>query len=329
MPVIAPGSRILVSGANGFIAVWLVRYLLEQGFAVRGTVRSKEKAAFLIEMFKSYGDKFELVVVEDITKEGAFDEAVKGVDAIEHTASPFHFDADDPQELIDPAVNGTIGILKSAQKNAPEVKRIIILASCATVMRESVEPIVLNESDWNNEAIEMCQKLGRNALPAKKYQASKTLAEKAAWAFCREHEKNLNWDLVVINPPFVFGPILHPVSSPAALNTSAKVWYNAVVASTGEQLASAGGNYIDVRDLSVSLIQSLSVAEAAGERIIVCAGKCHGICFVCSYSIAFRLISLARMVRCGKLTYSSTDSRQDSCCGHSGRWEKASVQAQL
>ena len=60
----------------------------------------------------------------------------------------------------------------------PEVKRIIILASCATVMRESVEPIVLNESDWNNEAIEMCQKLGRNALPAKKYQASKTLAEK-------------------------------------------------------------------------------------------------------------------------------------------------------
>ena len=68
MPVVAPGSKILVSGANGFIAVWLVRFLLEQGFAVRGTVRSKEKATFLVDMFKSYGDKFELVVVEDITK---------------------------------------------------------------------------------------------------------------------------------------------------------------------------------------------------------------------------------------------------------------------
>jgi hypothetical protein len=45
-------------------------------------------------------------------------------------------------------------------------------------MRESVEPIVLNENDWNNEAIEICEKLGRNALPGKKYQASKTLAEK-------------------------------------------------------------------------------------------------------------------------------------------------------
>lgn len=68
MPVVAPGSKILVTGANGFIAVWLVRSLLEQGFEVRGTVRSKQKSAFLVDMFKSYGNKFELVVVEDITK---------------------------------------------------------------------------------------------------------------------------------------------------------------------------------------------------------------------------------------------------------------------
>jgi len=68
MPVVAPGSKILVSGANGFIAVWLVRTLLEHGYSVRGTVRSKEKSAFLVDKFKSYGDKFELVVVEDITK---------------------------------------------------------------------------------------------------------------------------------------------------------------------------------------------------------------------------------------------------------------------
>lgn len=70
MPVIAPGSKILVSGANGFIAVWLIRSLLEQGYSVRGTVRSMEKSAFLVDMFKSYDDKFELVIVEDITKVG-------------------------------------------------------------------------------------------------------------------------------------------------------------------------------------------------------------------------------------------------------------------
>lgn len=57
-----------MTGANGFIAVWVVKTLLEQGFAVRGTVRSESKAAHLRETFASYGDKLEIVIVEDITK---------------------------------------------------------------------------------------------------------------------------------------------------------------------------------------------------------------------------------------------------------------------
>ena len=58
----------MVTGANGYIAVWVVNNLLEQGFSVRGTVRSEPKGAHLKEIFKSYGDKLEVVVVEDITK---------------------------------------------------------------------------------------------------------------------------------------------------------------------------------------------------------------------------------------------------------------------
>ncbi|KAF8629728.1 hypothetical protein AX15_003306 [Amanita polypyramis BW_CC] len=279
MPAVAPGSKILVSGANGFIAVWLVRYLLEQGYTVRGTVRSKERSAFLVDLFQSYGDKFELVVVEDITKEGAFDEAVKGVDAIQHTASPFHFEADDPKELIEPAVNGTIGILKSALKNAPNVKRIIVLSSIAAVYHTAAEPLVFNENDWNDQSVELCEQQGRNADPRKKYQASKTLAEKAAWKLYREHEKEVNWDLSVINPPFVFGPFLHPAGSPKEFNTSTKEWYdNVVTDSTGktdQQLATIGGSWIDVRDVATVLIRVLSVAEAGNERIIVSAGNFH------------------------------------------------------
>ena len=68
MPTIIPGNKVLVSGANGYIATWVVRTFLEQGYAVRGTVRSPEKGHYLSELFKDYGDKFELVVVEDITK---------------------------------------------------------------------------------------------------------------------------------------------------------------------------------------------------------------------------------------------------------------------
>lgn len=102
MPTTHPGDTILVTGANGYIPIWVVRKLLEKGYNVRGTVRSPSKGEYL----KSYFDdldgyvkkgRLEVVVVEDITKEGAFDEAVKGVDAVEHMASPFHENVDDPE----------------------------------------------------------------------------------------------------------------------------------------------------------------------------------------------------------------------------------------
>ena len=84
-------------------------------------------------------------------EDGAFDEAVKGVDAVAHTASPFHFQAEDPQgilspcstinasnnlglvDLIVPAVKGTVGILKSIQKNAPGVQRVVVTSSVAVM----------------------------------------------------------------------------------------------------------------------------------------------------------------------------------------------------
>lgn len=68
MPCLSTGNKVLVSGANGFIASWLIRTLLEQGYAVRGTVRSLEKGRYLTELFEAYREKFELVVVEDVTK---------------------------------------------------------------------------------------------------------------------------------------------------------------------------------------------------------------------------------------------------------------------
>ncbi|KAG8762779.1 methylglyoxal reductase (NADPH-dependent) gre2 [Ceratobasidium sp. 428] len=108
MPAIKAPATVLVTGASGFIAIWVCKAFLEAGYTVRGTVRSASKGDYLVDLLKS--DKFSYVIVEDIAKDGAFDEAVKGVDAVAHTASPFHFEADDPQELIEPAVKGTVGI---------------------------------------------------------------------------------------------------------------------------------------------------------------------------------------------------------------------------
>jgi nucleoside-diphosphate-sugar epimerase len=68
MPIITPNSKVLVSGANGYLACWVVRTFLEKGYTVRGAVRSPERGAHLLELFKSFGKKFELVIVSDITK---------------------------------------------------------------------------------------------------------------------------------------------------------------------------------------------------------------------------------------------------------------------
>jgi nucleoside-diphosphate-sugar epimerase len=69
MPIPPPGSKILVTGANGFIAVWLIRTLLEKGYSVRGVVRSPSKGEYLRKLFcesLAYGEKFELCYVEDM-----------------------------------------------------------------------------------------------------------------------------------------------------------------------------------------------------------------------------------------------------------------------
>jgi nucleoside-diphosphate-sugar epimerase len=99
MVAISPPAKVLVTGANGYLATWVVKKYLEAGYSVRGTVRSLTKSAFVKDKFAQYGDRFELVVVEDITKDGAFDGAVKGVDAIAHTASPFHYNSTNPDGM--------------------------------------------------------------------------------------------------------------------------------------------------------------------------------------------------------------------------------------
>ncbi len=101
MVAISAPAKVLVTGANGYLATWVVKKYLEVGYSVRGTVRSLSKSAFLNEKFAHHGDRFEPVIVEDITKDGAFDEAVKGVDVIAHTASPFHYKSTNPDGMSD------------------------------------------------------------------------------------------------------------------------------------------------------------------------------------------------------------------------------------
>ncbi|THU84024.1 D-lactaldehyde dehydrogenase [Dendrothele bispora CBS 962.96] len=276
MPTISPGNKVLVTGANGFIAVWIVRTLLERGYVVRGSVRSEEKGRFLKDLFKDYGERFEIVIVRDIAVEGAFNEAVKDVDAIEHTASPVNFGVDDPQELIGPALKGTAGILESAMKYGQHVKRIVITSSTAAIVRTVSTPTVFSEHDWNEESVKEVEDKGRSASVHTKYRASKVLAEKAAWDLYNKNKSELSWDLVVINPPMVYGPSIQDIPSPAALGESMSHWFQTLVSGTIDPEAGSAGSkggtgWVDVRDLAEGHVRALEREEAAGERIIVCA----------------------------------------------------------
>ncbi|KII86217.1 hypothetical protein PLICRDRAFT_114413 [Plicaturopsis crispa FD-325 SS-3] len=276
MSTVAPPAKVLVTGANGFIAMWIIRTLLEKGYRVRGTVRSAEKGKHVEKTFKEHGDRLELVVVEDYTKEGAFDEAVQGVDAIEHTASPVTLKVDHPDEIVGPAVAATVGILKSALTHGKSVKRIVVTSSCAAILRVSAPlETTYSEADWNTEAVDAIRTQVRAASPLNKYCASKTLAEQSAWAFVEEHKGELGWDLVVINPPYVFGPFIHATEGRSPANEALIEWYDAVLsgaASTPGKLR-LGNAWVDVRDLADAHRLALEKSEAGGGRIIVSAGS--------------------------------------------------------
>ncbi|KAG9015707.1 methylglyoxal reductase (NADPH-dependent) gre2 [Tulasnella sp. 427] len=275
MPTVAAPAKVLVTGASGYIAVWVCKTLLEKGYSVVGTVRSDSKGEKLKELFKDYDGKFSYVIVEDISKDGAFDSAVVGVDAIQHTASPVTFEADDPQELIGPAVKGTTGILESIKAYAPTVKRVVLTSSVGSIYHQKTPPI-FDESDWNVDAPKAIEKFGRLAPGPVKYSASKVLAERAAWEFMDKNKDSISFDLVAINPSFVWGPLIGPVTSEKELNGTITFFREHTSirdpAPPKEQLI-APGSCVDVRDVALVHTLALSNPEAAGQRFIANTGS--------------------------------------------------------
>lgn len=202
-------GKVCVTGASGFLASWLIKRLLISGYRVTGTVRDPGDAKKVAHLWRLEGANERLQLVKgDLLDEGSFDDAVMGCEGVFHTASPvLGCPISDPKvEILKPAIDGTMNVLKSCKKN-PVLKRIVLTSSSSTVRaRDDFDPNVpLDESSWSSE--ELCDK------QQIWYALSKTLAEKAAWKFCKENKI----DLVTVLPSFVVGPSLPPqLSSTAA-----------------------------------------------------------------------------------------------------------------
>ncbi|PPQ91157.1 hypothetical protein CVT25_003035 [Psilocybe cyanescens] len=289
MPAVDASSnaRVLVTGANGFLAMWIVHVLLKEGFTVRGTVRTEDKGTKLKQFFSSYGNKFDWFVVKDITTQGAFDEAVKDVDAIVHTASPVSTNSDDPEgdffrlpeestsaesrtAYIRPAVDGTLCILNSVLKFGTKVKRVVMTSSLGALLPIITGPVVLDENSWGDLIVKLVEEQGKAAPPVTKYWASKTLSERAAWDFYEKHKAESCWELVVINPSI---PPLQEFETSAEAPLSVQLWYDHIAKEQDEEGINGTFIYADVRDVAEAHLRSITREAAGGERIVVSAGN--------------------------------------------------------
>ncbi|KAF1959875.1 NAD(P)-binding protein [Byssothecium circinans] len=268
-------TRVLLTGGSGFIAAHTLDVLLKRGHSVVTTVRTQEKADKIKADHKSEAEKGQLgfAIVPDIAQEGAFDKAVVSdppFEVVLHTASPFHFNVTDVQkDLLDPAIIGTTGILKSIKKSAPSVKHVVVTSSFAAIIQPdkgNYPGHVYSEEDYNPITHEEAL-----ANPAAGYRASKTFAEKAAWDFVEKEKPNFT--LSTINPPLVFGPIIHALDSLDNLNTSNQRILWAAQGKWKDEIAPTGVYvWVDVRDVAEAHVAAFEKPEAAGKRFFVVSG---------------------------------------------------------
>ncbi|KAK0634571.1 hypothetical protein B0T17DRAFT_502211 [Bombardia bombarda] len=270
-------TKVLLTGGSGFIAAHVLEQLLAKGHSVITTVRSEEKAEQIRKAYPSKSaDELSVVIVPDIAKEGAFDEVVKtpGIEVVLHTASPFHFKFSDPKtELIDPALIGTSSIIKAIARSAPSVRRVVITSSFAAIMDEtkgSDPNTTYTEASWNPVTIDQIYD-----SPATAYRASKKLAEKSAWDFVADPANDAKFDVVTINPPMVFGPVVHHLAGLQNINTSNARVVDLLQGKWKDEIATTGQAiiWVDVRDVAAAHIRAgLEIPEAGGKRLFTTAG---------------------------------------------------------
>lgn len=248
---------MLVTGGSGFVGVHAILQLLQQGYKVKTTIRSLSRKDEVIRMLQngviSSFDQLEFIAA-DLTKDENWNEAVKACTYVLHIASPIFLALPkDENEMIRPAVDGTLRVLKAARDAG--VKRVVMTSNFGAVgYSHKNADVAITETDWTDP----------NEKGLSSYNRSKVMAERAAWEFMQREGGAL--ELSVINPVGIFGPSLGPdVSSGFEL-------IKGMLDGTMKAIPKLTLNVIDVRDVADLHIRAMTHPQANGQRFLALAG---------------------------------------------------------
>ena len=257
---VGPRGPVLVTGANGYVASWLVKRLLEKGLDVCGTVRDPRdptRISHLRAIARDCPGTLSLFGADLLDPDG-FDRAMEGCRLVFHTASPLIVrEVDDPvRHLVEPATRGTRHVLEAASRT-PSVRRVVLTSSIAAIYGdaidlERIEADRFDETHWNTTSHE-------GHLP---YSYSKTLSERLAWSMA---EAQARWNLVVVNPGLVLGPGL-------SRHTNAEgVLIMRDLANGSHRFGAARLEFaiVDVRDVAEGHLRAGLNPEAEGRYVLV------------------------------------------------------------
>ncbi len=249
-------GTVLVTGGSGFVAGHVILQLLAAGYQVRTTVRNRHRETWVRATLSANGGDCSRVsfFCADLESDEGWAEAVAGCDYVQHVASPFPpRQPEDEQELIRPAREGTLRVLRAARDAG--VKRTVVTSSFAAVgYGHGQRETPYTEEDWTDP----------DGPAVQPYMKSKTLAERAAWDFIEREGGGM--ELAVVNPVGIFGPALND-----DLSTSIFL-VRAMMEGKMPGLPDLWFGVVDVRDVASLLIRAMTDPAAAGQRFLAVAG---------------------------------------------------------
>ena len=269
--------KVLVTGAAGYLASWIVEKLLREGHMVHGTVRQlndKSKIQHLLDLAGQYSDRLRLFEA-DLIKEGSFDAAMADCSVVIHAASPYFLDKpkDVDRQLIKPAMDGTLNVLASANRSKT-IKRVVVTSSVVTMYNDACDVSHSPQNLVQEGDINPNKQINHNP-----YAYSKTVAEQAAWNVCKRQKR---WDLVTIHPGAIFGPSL----SKRADATSVNMMVQFLNGSFRSGVPKLWLGLVDVRDVASAHVKAAILPQAHSRYIVV--------------ANSFTLLEIARLMRIGE-----------------------------